>query len=1241
MTISKPLPRLSLISSAAPLGALPQALQQIEQRHGRLFELRTFLSHRIEEGKVERAEVLEAIRASRAVMFDLRGNPPKTVALVQQAAALTAGEDIAFIPVFGGGPSVLALLRMGSFSLERMPQRKSGAAPTASVNYRRIKQITEVVEKLGSLLPVGALKHARNWVRCTQYWSNSGVDNLRELLLFVAHEYAGVAVKAAPPVIYPDDGFQPWPGGRRYASLKEYLKDHPLDPRKPTVLPIIFGGTTHDACLAGARELFDSLARQANLLPFFADGMGTAQALHKHLLPGGKPALPLDAIVSLQWFRLEGGPLGGNPHITLDFLEKMNAPLYGAVTSYSRALSAWQANPDGVSPVETLASITLPELDGAIDPIFLFGLEEALGETPTPAATAPAPGRGQRLAGRVLRRAALRRTPNAEKKLAVVLYNYPPGESTLGSASFLDVFASVEVILRRLQEAGYTVEVPDRPLQEIFLERGLVHNGQWLGHAQTAHHAIRLELQEYLKLYHALPVRLRQQVEAVFGPPPGDLMTDGNALLLAGLRLGNILLALQPSRGVHEDPSRQTHDKSLPPHHQYIAFYRYIEEIFRADALIHVGTHGTLEFTPGKEAALSGEDAPDVLLGNLPHVYIYHVVNASEAMIAKRRSYGQLVTYASPSFAPAELYGEYLELEDLLAEYEGQRRDNPGRAALLLADIQVKAEAAHLPTDLDALHAALQSYQRTAIPIGLHRFGDRLTGEALADYLTLIARYDRPETPSLNRLLAERRGWDYNALLERSAPALRELDAEASALVNDWLAGSPSPFWNESGAPVARYLAAVRQRVEQTDELGGLLQALSGGYLSPNLAGDPVRSPETYPTGRNAYQFDPTRIPTQSALERGRQIAEESLRQYYAQSGTYPAAVGVILWGFETCKTYGETLGQILGYLGVTVERGEGYFLKPTPIPLAELGRPRVDVLVTICGFFRDLFPNQVRMLDLAMRMVAELDEDEADNPIRRHVRAIVAGGGDPRLAAGRLFGPPPGEYGTGLTTMIEHGGWQDESELVEMFMRRTQYIYGENLHGVGAPLELQYCLANVEMVTQVRDSHEFDVTDLDHYYEFFGGLARSVQQQRDGRAPRILIADTTAERIAVRDLPEAVRRSVVTRLLNPQWIDGVLRHDFHGAQEIADRVEYLVGLSALTSSVESFIWSQVAGRFVFDPDMRRRLLENNPYAGAEVAQKLGEAIQRGYWQATDRERQQLKEAYLEIENWIETGGER
>ncbi len=1236
-------PRITLISSAAPLGALNTAIAQIKERHGKILDIQVFLTHLIQANAVETETVLEAMLASDVVLFDLRGNPDRAVALVQQAFDRTAEAATPFIPVFGGGPSVLSLLRMGSFSMAKVMQRASNQRSTdISTNYRRIKQLNQIVEKLGSLLPLGLLRHARNWVRCTEYWTNSGVDNLRELLLFVGREYAGLNVTARPPQIYPDNGFYDYRERTYYDNLASYLVDHPLDPARPTLLIILYGGTTLDACLAGSGELLENLRPWANLLPFFADGIGTATALHELVLQDGQPRVTVDAIISLQWFRLEGGPLGGDPRVTYQLLQALNAPLYTPVTSYNRPISAWKRQPDGVTPVETLATITLPELDGAIEPIFLFGLRDLEGTAPTASATMPAPGRGAHLSARIRQRTALRTTSNAEKRVAVVLFNYPPGEGRLGEASFLDVFASVEALLHQFQAEGYTVERPDQPIKDLLLSRGLMNTGEWTSPALTARHAIRIPLPEYHQWYADLPSSLRQATESLFGPPPGTLMATQDALFLPGIQLGNILLAVQPSRGVHEDPAKAHHDKALPPHHQYIAFYRYLELGFQADAVVHVGTHGTLEFLPGKEAGLSADCAPDALLGNVPHLYLYHVVNASEAMIAKRRSYAQLVTYASPSFAPAELYEEYLTLEDLLSEYQTVIRDQPGRAALVLDQIREQANGAglgwedDLPTSdaLDYLHAELGSLKRAAIPVGLHIFGERLTGEALLDYLTLIARYDRADAPALTRHLAETRGWEYDQIVAQDSPRLAELDAKARTLIAQWVSDGTLSQQGRIGS----YLARVYAAVSATDEMGGLMRALEGVFLMPNLAGDPVRSPETYPTGHNAYQFDPTRIPTPSALARGRAIAEESLRQYSALHGTYPNTVGVVLWGFETCKTYGETLGQILGYLGVTLEQGEGYYIQPQALPLQELGRPRVDVIVNICGFFRDLFPNQVRMLDQAFQLVAALDEPGEMNIVRANTLTLASQTGDPQTASGRIFGPPPGEYGNRLSTMIEGRAWQDEEELVTMFLERTQYRYGDNVHGVAAPQHLQACLAQVDVVTQVRDSHEFEVTDLDHYYEFFGGLARSAQSIQDGHQPTVLIADTTTEAIHVRPVQEAVRRGVITRLLNPNWIDGLLTHEFHGAQKIADRVSYLVGLEATTQSVGTPTWSRVAARYMFDERMRQRLLENNPYASADLAQTLGEAIQRGYWDASEEEQRQLQEAYLDIETWIEMG---
>ena len=440
-----------------------------------------------------------------------------------------------------------------------------------------------------------------------------------------------------------------------------------------------------------------------------------------------------------------------------------------------------------------------------------------------------------------------------------------------------------------------------------------------------------------------------------------------------------------------------------------------------------------------------------------------------------------------------------------------------------------------------------------------------------------------------------------------------------------------------------------------------------------------MRTPNTYPTGRNTYQFDPTKLPADSAYDRGAQIAEETLARYYAEHQTYPDAVGVILWGFETCKTYGETIGQILRYIGVKVDRGQGYFMRPVIIPIAELNRPRVDVTVNICGFFRDLFPNLVRLIDLAFQMVAQLDEPLEMNAVRRHTLALSEQI-DFRLASARLFGPPPGEYGNGLSTMIETAAWESEADLGKLYIDRTQYLYGDRLTGTESRQAFTAALGRTKFITQVRDSHEFEVTilrtffeaeaetripplvfasvmmlkpafhrwrfkivrtvevtDIDHYYEFVGGMAQAATMV-SGDRPEVLIADTTKERIQVKTITEAVRQGVTSRLFNPKWIDGMLNHAHQGGQAIADRVEYLIGLDATTRSVGTATWSKVAKRFVFDPEMRQRILENNRYAEAEIIRKLGEADYRGYWDATETEREQLKEIYHDIETQIELG---
>ncbi|BAC91269.1 cobaltochelatase subunit CobN [Gloeobacter violaceus] len=1213
-------PRLVLISSATALGSLPEALRLLEAE-GPLFEVEVFLTHRLQDRSLAAETVLASIAGARAVLFDLRGTPEQAVSLVQRARRESEGQAVAFIAVFAGDGAALGLLRMGDFVLQ-----PGGYPPAASANGR-----------------VGG-RHAANWQRCVQYWTHSGSENLANLLRFVAAEYAGVETQPAPPQIYPECGFIDPASGARYAGYGEYRTAHPPDPQRPTVAVLLYGGTTLAANLAGGGELFAALAEGANVVCFFADGIRTADALKAHFFEDGRPIC--DAIVSLLWFRLDGGPLGGDAQKTVNLLGALDVPYYVAITSHSREIACWEASKDGLSPVETLATVALAELDGAIDPVMLYGLDPAQQ-------VAPVPGRGEHLARRILKRVALTRKANRHKRVAVVLFNYPPGEGTLGTASFLDVFASVENVLVQLRRAGYSLEVPKAgTLKDLLLGRGLLHNGGFVGSERTARHALRVPLATYLRWYEKLPASLRRDSEQVFGPPPGDLMVEGTDLLMAGIAFGNVLVAVQPSRGIHEDPAKLHHDESLPAHHQYIAFYRYLAEAdgWGADAVVHVGTHGTFEFLPGKQVALGADSVPDALMGDLPHVYLYHVVNVSEGTIARRRSYAQLVSHASPTFVAAGLYGHLLELEELLAEYEEQLRVSPPRArAVLRQMVRISVEhAVPLAVDeaalqdtselfdpapyeaaLEALHRELFALKRVAVPLGLHTFGHRLTGEALVDYLALVARYDRPEAPALPRLLALRSRLDYDRLLDRPGPELENLAHQARVVIERQVLGSDPRDGDLAESLV--YLRWLADQVGCTDESAALIQALAGGYVEPGLGGDPVRTPSTYPTGRNTFQFDPTKLPTESACERGAEIAEATLRRYRAEHGGYPKAVGVILWGFETCKTLGETVGQILHYIGVRVDRGRGFAMKPEIVPLAVLARPRIDVTVNICGFFRDLFPHLVQLIDRAFEAVAGLAEPPEQNFVRRHTLESEGEAGVPRH--GRLFGPPPGEYGNRLSSLIETGAWEAETDLARMYLNRTRYLYGQG--ACEAPEALERALGRVRLISQVRDSHEFEVTDLDHYYEFFGGMARA-SQLVGGSRPAVLIADTTGERIEVKTLPEAVRQGVTSRLFNPRWIDGMLAHGHQGAQQIADRVEYLLGLDATTASVGTATWGQVARRFVFDAAMRDRLIAANPYAAAEIARQLAQAHGRGYWQATDEERTHLETLYGQLEYRLE-----
>lgn len=1192
---------------------LREALTEIRAEYGEILSVKKIYFSDWERGKIDPAEVEEAARSSRVILVDIRGQTEFTDRLRE----LVAGSAATVVVLVGGSRDILSLTRMGSFSGADLPRREGRFDIEA---YLKARKFMELAKKLGSALPVGKLKQMRNWVVACEYYAEGGKENLKNLFLFLLRKYCGAKVEVRPPQKMPDWGIW-WPPDHYFTDLKVFKSFVGWDGSLPAVGIFFYGGMHFADCVPVVEALAKELGDEVNLIPVFSKVEHNLTALRSCFFDEGRPVV--DLVVNLQYFRLHGGPYGGTPEPTYQLLSELDVPVLTGFRSYTTEIGEWQRE-NRLNPLEITLGVMLPELDGCIEPVYVGGLvslgKDGLlgGEVKEVRAL---PEGIERLAGRVRKWLCLRRKPNAEKRLAIILYDYPPGEVNLGSTGYLDALESLRIFLERLATAGYRVKIPAGDLGEFLLSRGVVNTPEW----QVASPGIAVDAEVYRRWYSELPPDLRAQIERHWGEPPGTVMVRNGQILIPGVVAGNVFIGVQPSRGVHENPEKAYHDKELPPHHQYLCFYWWLQKEFRADCIIHWGMHGTLEFTKGKEAPVSRRCFPDILIGDLPHLYYYWVGNPSESTIAKRRSYAVTVSHASPPVIAAGLYGEYLELEELLAEY----RKAEGRDKETLAGaVKEKAQALSMPTeDLAELEIYLYRMKRRLIPKGLHVLDRQLEGEDLVNYLAALVRFDR-EVPSFYRMVAERTGFSYESLA-REPEAFVAVDREVHQAIGRWLAG------DEAALPpnIGRYLADVRENIARSQESAGLLTVLEGRYLLPNLAGDPVRSPEVYPVGRNMYEFDPRLIPTPLALRRGEEAVKVILERFYRAHGRYPETVGMVLWGFETLSTGGETIAQLLAYLGVRLVRKESPWFKELElIPLEELGRPRIDVLVTICGIFRDICGHHIDLINQAVELAAGAAEPEEMNFVRKHSLEMEAEHGN--VGRARVFGPHATEYATSMRTLVESGVWREERELVESYDSSMCYCYYRGKVQENRTLFARL-VSTVDVVSQVRHSTEYEFTDLDHYYEFFGGLSRSVAEKK-GKTPEQWVVDTIEEITEVSDVGLAIDRAVRTRLFNPGWIDEMLKHKHHGAQKIAERIEYLIGLKATTGRVDEWVFREAVRRFLLDQEMRRQLAENNRFAALKIANKLGEALQRGYMGLSEEEHGKLVEAALEIEARIE-----
>ena len=950
--------------------------------------------------------------------------------------------------------------------------------------------------------------------------------------------------------------------------------------------------------------------------------------------------------------------------------------LQGLCLTSSRA--EWVASDDGVTPLDSANQIAIPEFDGRIITVpFSFKEIDADG---LPRYVAD-PERCARVAGIAVNHARLRRTPPAERRLALVLSAYPTKHSRVGNAVGLDTPVSTIRLLRRLREQGYDLGAPgeipgldedddtvagDRLIHALIAAGG--QDEEWLTNAQLDASHVRIAADDYRRWTADLPRELMTEVTDAWGAAPGELfVNDRREIVLATIRAGNVVLLIQPPRGFGENPVAIYHDPDLAPSHHYLAAYRWLGSAvedggFGAHAVVHLGKHGSMEWLPGKNAALSAACATDAAIGDLPLVYPFLVNDPGEGAQAKRRAHATIVDHLVPPMARAESYGDIARLEQLLDEYGNIAAMDPAKLPAIRGEIWTLMHAAEMHRDLGLeerpadeefddflLHVDgwLCEIKDAQIRDGLHVLGQAPEGEARVNLVLAILRAaqvwggETASVPGLRAALGLKEG-------EEQTAAVDAIEQQARALVErlEQAGWSPSAVDALHDDPEVRRVLhfAATQVVPRlgrtTDELDAVLHALDGGFVPAGPSGSPLRGlVNVLPTGRNFYTVDPRAVPSRLAWQTGQAMADSLVRRYLDETGDYPSSVGLSVWGTSAMRTSGDDVAEVLALLGVRPEWDEASrrVRELVVVPLEELGRPRIDVTVRISGFFRDAFPHVVTMLDDAVQLVAALDEPDEQNFVRAHARADLAEHGDERRATTRIFGSKPGSYGAGILQVVESGNWRDDADLAEVYTAWGGFAYGRDLDGAPAADDMRANYRRIKVAAKNVDTREHDIADSDDYFQYHGGMVATVRALT-GTDPRAYVGDSTSpDAVRTRTLQEETNRVFRARVVNPRWISAMQRHGYKGAFELAATVDYLFGFDATTGVVHDWMYDTLAKEYVLDETNQEFMRRSNPWALRGIVERLHEAADRGLWAEPDPDVvAAMQQVYLELEGDLE-----
>ncbi|MFB2970026.1 cobaltochelatase subunit CobN [Aerosakkonema sp. BLCC-F183] len=1205
----------------------------------------------------------------------------------------------------------------------------------------------KVGPKLLKYVPVQKVQDLRNWLIIYGYWNAGGTDNVASMFWTLAEKYLGLKVgEIPPPVETPNMGLLHPDYQGYFESPRQYLKwyqnisggqdahptrdplskggqdAHPTRNNPKTTKPIV-GILLYRKHVITKQPYIPQLIRhfeQAGLipLPIFINGVEGHVAVRDWMTTAyetaqrkqGKietpslssEAVEVDAIVSTIGFPLVGGPAGSmeagrQVEVAKRILSAKNIPYIVSAPLLIQDIHSWTRQ--GVGGLQSVVLYALPELDGAIDPVPLGGL---VGED-----IYIIPERVKRLTGRLKKWISLRRTPPSERKIAIILYGFPPGYGATGTAALLNVPKSLIKFLQALKAEGYTVgnlpedgeelirwvkvadenPTPALPVHGEGARFSTSVNGEGARFSTPVNEEeprfstpVNEEEPKFFTPVNGEEPRFSTPVneeeprfstpvneeepkfstpingeEPRFSTPVNDermrlsppvdggvrggstvnirtlekwlgylltnrikkqwksltatgIKTYNDEFQIGGIQLGNIWIGVQPPLGISGDPMRLMFEKDLTPHPQYAAFYKWLQNEFQADAVVHFGMHGTVEWLPGSPLGNTGYSWSDILLGDMPHLYIYAANNPSESMLAKRRGYGVLISHNVPPYGRAGLYKELVSLRDLISEY----REDPQKNYVLKEAICKKI----LDTGLDA-DCPFEDAKRLGIPFtpeNLRMF----SADVFNPYLVKLYEYLQ---------VLENRLFSSGLHVLGEPPNEEEMASYLNAYFGE---NQETRFLGETGFLDTPNQAAAQIRdllMQTTDELTNLLRGLNGEYIPPAPGGDLLRDGAgVLPTGRNIHALDPYRMPSPAAYERGREIAKKIIDKHLKENGQYPETVAVMLWGLDAIKTKGESLGILLELVGAEpVKEGTGRIVRYELKPLTEVGHPRIDVLANLSGIFRDSFVNIIELLDDLFQRAADADEAPEQNFIRKHALAMKAKGVD--NATARLFSNPAGDYGSLVNDQVVASNWETGDELANTWQGRNAFSYGRKDKGEARKEILNELLQTTETVVQQIDSVEYGLTDIQEYYANTGGLKKAAEKQR-GKKVNASFVESFSKDTTPRNLEDLLRMEYRTKLLNPKWADAMANQGSGGAYEISQRMTALIGWGGTADFTDNWVYDQAADTYALDEEMAKKLRDANPEAFRNIVGRMLEANGRGFWQPSEERLQKLRELY-------------